>query len=332
MTTVTPKNLVLEGGGVRGMAYIGALQVLNDHDLLKEVTRFAGSSAGAIVAGALAVGYTPDELKKILTAMRFDDFMDDSFGWFRDIYRLFKEYGIHKGDAFLDWYGGLLAQKTGSADITFEQVYTRYHKVLVITGACLNKKEVHYYHYLTNPKMPIRKAIRISMSIPIFFKAVWWQGDLLVDGGILDNYPLHVFDSPDLPDSKNKKIRITTPNPETLGLKLMEPKELPGEGSAQVDQTNTPVTSLIGFLKALVGTWWGHIENLQIDSNYWDRTIPISTSGIPTTKFDLTSAEQELLYQNGVAAVQNYIIARKHSTEEPDETKVKTIARGGIPS
>ena len=65
------RNLVFEGGGVRGIAYVGALEVLDKEGILKDIKRVAGTSAGAMVAVLVGLRYTADELKEILWDLNF---------------------------------------------------------------------------------------------------------------------------------------------------------------------------------------------------------------------------------------------------------------------
>jgi len=187
------ENLCLEGGGVKGLAFCGALKILEERGILKDIKRFIGSSAGAISAGFLAVGFTYNECLDILKNTDFNDFKDDSWGYVRDAWRIYNSYGYCKGDALYEWYGKNLRQKTGNADITFKQIYERFGKILVVTGTCINTASTHYYNYQSNPNMAIRKAVRISLSIPIFFVPIQWGKHLLVDGGVLNNYPIWYF-------------------------------------------------------------------------------------------------------------------------------------------
>ena len=90
------KNLVFEGGGVKGIAYVGALEVLEREGILKNIERVAGTSAGAMVAVLVALGYTPKEISDILWDINFKNFMDSSWGIVRDINRLIKDYGSSK--------------------------------------------------------------------------------------------------------------------------------------------------------------------------------------------------------------------------------------------
>jgi NTE family protein len=92
------RNLVFEGGGVKGIAYVGAMQVLAQRGVLTDVRRVGGASAGAINALILALGFDPAEQKAILESADFSRFMDDSFFVISDIRRLATEFGWYKGD------------------------------------------------------------------------------------------------------------------------------------------------------------------------------------------------------------------------------------------
>jgi NTE family protein len=165
-----------------------------------------GSSIGAICVGLLAVGYNAKELESIVKNLNFEEFTDDTFGYIRDLYRLFKQYGICKGDTIKNWYGDMIANKTNNRDITFAQVFARFDIDLTITGTCLDRKCTDYFNKTTNPDMPIVDAVRISMSIPGFFCSVKYNNCTYVDGGILNNYPIWYY-----PDIEN-----------TIGLKLVD--------------------------------------------------------------------------------------------------------------
>ena len=91
------RNLVFEGGGVKGIAYTGAMQILEQRGILTNIRRVGGTSAGAINALVYALGYNVTEQTEILNSVDFKKFMDDSFGMIRDVRRLAKHFGWHKG-------------------------------------------------------------------------------------------------------------------------------------------------------------------------------------------------------------------------------------------
>eukprot|EP01111_Echinosteliopsis_oligospora_P007661 TRINITY_DN22918_c0_g1_i1.p1 TRINITY_DN22918_c0_g1~~TRINITY_DN22918_c0_g1_i1.p1 ORF type:complete len:211 (-),score=53.93 TRINITY_DN22918_c0_g1_i1:735-1367(-) len=151
------ENLVFRGGGIKGLAYCGALDVLHSLGALHNIQRYAGSSAGAITAALLAVGYTTKELEGILRITNFKVFKDTD----STIVNPFKTFGMYKGKVFLDWMGDLLKNKTGNPDITFKQVKDEYKKELVVVGTCLTHLEAHYFSPYSDPNVSVRHAVRI---------------------------------------------------------------------------------------------------------------------------------------------------------------------------
>ena len=296
-------NLILEGGGGKGAAFLGAVKVLEESGYIFE--KFAGSSAGAIMAGLLAVGYNSEELGRVFMETDFGKFKDDSWGIFRDIYRIFKKFGFYKGRSFERWYGDLLHAKTGKRNITFLEVYERYEKVLVVTGTNLSKRQPVFFHYKTTPNMTILSAVRISISLPLVFQAIKKDNDIYVDGGMLNNYPIDVFDKPELPVNKERSVDLVTPvNPRTIGLKLMASDEQVGGSNVFIGQQ---VNSFKKYAGALINTLLVHIENSYIKPGYWEQTIPIYTGNIATTDFDLTMEQKDFLVNQGKTATQKWI-------------------------
>lgn len=116
------KNLVFEGGGVKGIAYIGAIDELRNRGILDDIQRVAGTSAGAINAILVGLNYSKEDIEHILMTLDFTDFMDDSLGIVRDTTRLIEEYGWYKGDYFRDWIGEIIKNKTGNTDATFKDL------------------------------------------------------------------------------------------------------------------------------------------------------------------------------------------------------------------
>jgi len=288
------ENLVFEGGGVKGLAFCGALEVLEQKEIMKKVKRLAGSSAGAITAGLLACNFTSEEIQQRLKDKDFNDFKDDDFGVFRDVKRLMTEFGFYAGKEFHRWYGKLLEKKTGRRNVTFHEIFEGFGNELIITGTCLSRRETHYYTKERNPDMPVRDAVRISMSIPLFFAAVEWQGDLLVDGGALNNYPIWIFDG-EYPGDPNG--RHADPNPRTLGFKLLTEEEV--EESVSGQHLSNGIYNLQDFALALVDCLTAQIDRLHIKPGDWERTVAINTRHIKTTQFDMSEEDKKLLLDEG---------------------------------
>jgi len=281
-------NLVFEGGGAKGIAFCGAIKALEEKNIMENIKGIIGSSAGAIIAGALAVGYNSIEIQKILEETSFTNFKDDSFGIFVDIYRLFKHFGLYKGQTFYDWYGKILKHKCDNKDITFEEIYKNYNINLVITGTNVNKKKVIYFNHNDYPNMPIRLAIRISMSLPFAFKPVKFNKCYYVDGGVLDNYPIWYFKDKD----------------NTIGFKLVNSNE---KRDDQIYHDNDKITNIKQFGKNIINSLTEQIERLHIKDDYWNKTITINCLGVKTTEFNIPKNTKLKLVEEGYKATTDFL-------------------------
>lgn len=231
------KNLVLEGGGMRGLAYAGALEVLDSAGVLQKIERVGGTSAGAIQATLLAIGYTPKEMTEAIKNIPINQ-LNDGFVP-TAIFRMKNKFGLFKGKKLYNWLDELIALKTGNADITFQQLQDqkkdKNYKDLYITGTDLMHRKLMVFSHENFPDMQIKVAMRISFSIPLFYEPIYIDDNgkvvsrygfeanhLMVDGGLLANYPIELFDSTKYinPEEENKTIK----NSETLGLLLDKPE------------------------------------------------------------------------------------------------------------
>lgn len=291
------ENLVFEGGGTKGLAYSGALRVLQERGILDKIQRYAGSSAGAITAALLAVGYNAKELEAIVSTTNFGAFVDDKTGILRDTYSIFKEWGLAPGDYFYRFMGELIESKTGNPDISFSELKKRNGKTLVITGTDLSSMRTSYYCPSLTPTMFIRQAIRISMSIPFLFVPVCDEdGCYHVDGGLCDNFPIHAFDGA-YPGDERALLNLAVSNPKTLGLKILTPEEEVGHAITVKPQ---PIRSIKDFAMSIMSTLMIANERKHLKPSYWKRTLVIKVGDFPLTKFDLSEDEKASLVQAGI--------------------------------
>jgi NTE family protein len=98
-----PKNLVFEGAGVRGVAYVGAIQELEKQNILTGIERIGGTSAGAIAALTVALGYSSTEIEKIIYDTKLQKFNDGKFFFIGGISRINRNFGWYRGAAFTKW-------------------------------------------------------------------------------------------------------------------------------------------------------------------------------------------------------------------------------------
>jgi NTE family protein len=93
-------NLVFEGAGVRGIAYVGSLKALENGNKMKAIVNVGGTSAGAIVALCVALGYNSQELEKIIQDAKIQRFNDGKFFFVGGITRMSRSYGWYRGESF----------------------------------------------------------------------------------------------------------------------------------------------------------------------------------------------------------------------------------------
>jgi NTE family protein len=326
------RNLIFEGGGVKGIAYVGAMQVLEKKGILKSILRVGGTSAGAINAVLLGLNCSLEETREILAALDFRNFLDDSWGVVRDTNRLITEFGWYKGDYFRRWIGNLIQEKTGNADCTFrefsEQKANRGFRDIYFMGTNLSTRFAEVLSIEHTPRMCIADAVRISMSIPLFFASIRSpRGDVYVDGGVLDNYPIKLFDREkylektrvkkyaavpeyykahnERLEAERKAISLYCYNKETLGFRLDSAKEI-AVFRDQAEPEHRTIDDFFSYAWALVETLMETQASMHLHSDDWQRTIYIDTLGVKTTDFDLSNEQKEALVESGRINTEKY--------------------------
>lgn len=303
----TFENLVFEGGGTKGLAYCGALQILEERGILKGIKGYAGSSAGAITATLMAVGYSVDELSDIVSKTNFRDFIDDKYGVMRDAYSIFKDWGLAPGSYFTTFIEDLIGAKASNPHLTFGELKAWRGVDLVITGTDLSSLQTRYFCEALTPSMTISQAVRISMSIPFMFVPVMDEdGCYHVDGGLVDNYPIHAFDGR-YPGDELSLLNLCKVNPKTLGLKLLTPQEEVGHA---ITAHPAPIKGLKDFALSIMSTLMVANERKHLRPSYWKRTMVIKVQDLPLTKFELSTREKHELLDSGINGALNFFNPR----------------------
>ncbi|MGH2690759.1 MAG: patatin-like phospholipase family protein [Actinomycetota bacterium] len=295
MTAPVFTNLVFEGGGVKGVAYVGALQALDERGILPDVRGVAGTSAGAITAALVAVGTTWEQLQQTLLQLDFTVF--DDGGWDGPL-RVVEKYGWYAGDAFHHWMQEQMKLHTGSADATFADVQTRKGIDLRVVTTDLSVRGPKVLSASTTPDLPVALGVRMSMSIPFYFAAVDLHDVVYVDGGAVWNYPIEIFDQGRGPGHRRVGPG-TDVHPASLGFHL------------GLTTTPTPrsVHNLVGFTKCL----YEAVMNVQADffrmvDEDIRRTVFIDDLGLSATDFAITPAQKKQLIENGYQATAKYLV------------------------
>lgn len=283
-------NAVFEGGGVKGIALIGALKRMEEEGVT--FSRLAGTSAGAITAALISAGYSAQEIKDILWKKDFNDFANVEVFLQKKwriifspyIFKLFSlffssaGYGIFSTDKFYNWIKGLLKEK-GVTDFKSSPIYLRVFAVDVFNQKLLQ------FDRDNSPNLEIAEAVRMSMSIPLFFKAKIKKKALIVDGGVLANYPIATF-------SDNGSLVST------IGFKLISR-----------DETLPPSfpRNIFAYLMRIFETMQTAHERVYVEEAKWAKTIPIPTGTISPIKFNLTEEDKKFLWDSGYKAADKAI-------------------------
>ncbi len=312
----TIENLIFEGAGIRGIAYGGVIQVLEDNGKMEGIKKCGGTSAGAITALMISIGYKSWEINEIIAGTRFEKFNDGEYLFVGGMTRLKNRFGWYKGDEFSEWLGKIIERKTGNADIRFNELAEKGYKDLYITATCLNKQRLLVFSPETYPAMKIKDAVRISMSIPLYFEAVFidrdgnvfeeqnQEGDLdiVVDGGIIGNFPIFLFDSTAL-GAQGESIRI--PNEKTLGVRIDSDQQIRSDSAAK-ELAPVKITSISDYLSAFYHIVLENLNRNQLIPADWDRTISVSNAGMSPRIKKLSEAEKKKLIRSGEIAAKAY--------------------------
>lgn len=303
-------DLVLEGGGVKGIALVGAISVLEENGY--RFHRVAGTSAGAVVGALVAAGCSGDELTELMESVDYRKFRDtdllDKLGPIGKGLSIFLDEGVYEGEYLKQWLGAQLARHNvhtfgdlalHDQELTLDE-NERYQLVVNaadITTGQLARLPFHYKPvYDVNPDdVPVVDAVRASMSIPFFFEPARLRGrnDIdhwLLDGGMLSNYPIDVFD----------RAKGVPPRWPTFGIKL--------SGRPDSARPFMRVRGAISMGRAMVATAMGFYDQMHINTpGTIERTIFVDTSDVSAIDFDLDHETRARLYKAGRDAAESFL-------------------------
>lgn len=309
------ENLVLEGAGVRGIAYAGSIRYLEETKMLAGIKKVGGTSAGAIAALAIAIGYNATEIEDLISNTKLQKFNDGKFFFIGGIARLNKRYGWYRGKAFTRWLENVIQNKTGNAEITFRELHQRGFKDLYVTGSSLNHQQLLVFSHESYPEMKVKDAVRISMSIPLYFEAVLIDSaghvlskpsqsndhHLVVDGGFTGNFPIAIFDSIQVHNGQTTRVA----NPKTLGLRIDTPEQIRYD-SLGLGLAPIPISRFRNYMSAFYNYVIENLNRNTLTAADWNRTVSISSGSIGPKIKRLTPEEKKLLVTNGYEAMHNH--------------------------
>jgi NTE family protein len=389
-------DLVFEGGGAKGMVFVGALQELLETGGHKP-GRLLGTSAGAITAALLAAGYTVREMQAALDEKEngksvFEAFMGDpppltqeeirnsairSFlrdvnlkfmpdcleeklddqiaqglarhDKYNNIYSFVDRGGWYSADAFVTWIGRKLdegefkGQPRRFCKMTLAQFYAATGNELSMIASDTTAQRMLVLNHNTAPDLPVVWGVRMSMSIPLIWQEVIWQeswgsylgrnmaGNVIVDGGMLSNFPISLFLAP---DPNVEKVMGEATSDFVLGLLIDDSQmvDFPAERRL-IEYTGDPwQLNTVQRIMRLVNTMMTAHDAAAIEV-FKDHVAELPAGGYGVVEFDMSDAKRQALVDAGRAAMKQYLAAHSGlfaATRSIEEPRSKTEIANGI--
>lgn len=287
-------DLVCKGGGVKGIALVGALSYFEKQGYTWK--RVAGTSVGAIVASMVAVGYSANEIKNIMFNLDYNDFEDknilQSVPLIGSIIPLLISKGMHSGN-YIENFLAEIFEKKGKK--YFRDIYINGESRLKVIATDVTRHKLitlpdDLVEYNIDPQdFEIAKAVRMSLSIPFFYEPIKLNTKnetcYIVDGGILSNFPIWIFDVGDKPRWP------------TFGFNLYN----------DVKKTSNNPNRFIPFLTDVVETSLDTSEEIYFKDRDAIRIVNIPTLGINTVNFNVSKEQIKALYNSGYMSAKSFL-------------------------
>jgi predicted acylesterase/phospholipase RssA len=282
---IPPKRIVISGGGIRVIAHIGALKELHKRDYLKYIREYIGVSAGALLSTMFVLKYSIKQMEELCLGLDFSLIRSIDPD---DILNIFASFGCDNGVNLDKVLTSIFRIKGYIPELTFAQAADLGLSSLRIYATDINTSQLIEYSSSKTPSTEIKFALRASMCLPIYFKPILdpTSGHLLVDGGVISNYPIF-----QLTDSEVE---------ESIGLKFNNKNSEKEE-----------FTGFMDFVNQLMGTYYSPQNGLP--EKYKTRTIILPCGDYPSWNFEASIEDRKLLIEIGRKAVIDFIENKKYS-------------------
>lgn len=286
-------DIVFSGGGIKGFALIGAYAAIEEKGL--RWRRLAGTSAGSLVAALIAAGYTSKEMIDLLDELDLNHFLDERkrlfpfplWKWLGIYWRM----GLYKGDALEQWVKKALAARGVK---TFGDLPKESLSIVasdVTNGRMLILPDDLPQYGMNPAAFSVAKAVRMSISIPYFFEPVKLQtkegGCIVVDGGVLSNFPLFLFD-----EEKQVKKRPV------LGIQL---------SAKPAGRPKRNIDNAIQLFEALFSAMKEAHDARYISRRHEKDIVFLPVENVFFTEFSLTPETRDRLIQYGKERTEQFL-------------------------
>lgn len=184
-------KIVIAGGAIKSLSAIGSIAYLEEVHLVDNLKHFVGTSAGSIICLFMVLGYTAQEIVKFLN----ENIVKDEIANVNveDFFGIIDNYGLNLGRNLDVFLSNIVYEKMKVKDISFLDLAKNTGKDFIVCVANLSKEKEEFWSVDTVPNMSVLKAIRTSCSLPILFTPMKHNGDMYLDGGLYNNFPIDYF-------------------------------------------------------------------------------------------------------------------------------------------
>lgn len=276
-------KLVFSGGGIRGLVFIGVIKKLeelikyNDKKVLININSISAVSAGSVIALMYLLGYSYIEMLEISLTKNFDSLKDIK------IMDFINKYGLDSGNNVISWFSELMIKKNIKNDITLKEFYNKTNINFQIITSNLNRYCLKNFNYIDTPNVKVLDAIRMSISIPLVFTKKLYEDEIHVDGGLINNYPIEVFE-----DNLDN----------VLGFKLISSKK-------KIKEYND-INDIQSFIYNIFGCY--QLQKKTKQEKYKHCTVYIDTKELTNSlDFNITPFKKNQLIQIGYSSIDEYL-------------------------
>lgn len=199
-------KLAFSGGAIKGIAYIGVFKKIEEliykrrieelkDDFNAETCNIPLFNIKSICAVSVGSIFSLIFLLKFTYAEMLEEVLNKKFDQLKDIriMNFVSKYGLDSGISLISWLQSLMVKKGVNPSITLKEFYDINGVDFQIMATNLNKYCYKKFNYVETPDVKVLDAIRMSISVPFLFTINKFEGDIYVDGGLIDNYPISVY-------------------------------------------------------------------------------------------------------------------------------------------
>lgn len=181
-------TLVLSGGGIKCISMLGALSYLIENgiieDYFKGIKKIHYTSGSSIFTFPLLFGFN---IVSAIEIFKEVDWSKIDLTETMSINNLFSNFGFTDTEKYNYVLEAFLENKGLKKDITLKEVYEINKIEINFNVVNITKDKYESINYKNYPDLSIIKAVRMTSNIPILFKPIEYNGDLFVDGGLIEN-------------------------------------------------------------------------------------------------------------------------------------------------